>query len=53
MLPAVGFCGLGRTSTDTGHSFKGMREDATGIAARYHMNGNFYGADPDALFQNN
>jgi alpha-galactosidase len=49
MLPAVGYCGLGRTSTDTGHSFEGMREDATGIAARYYMNGNFYGADPDAF----
>jgi alpha-galactosidase len=49
MLPPVGYCGLGRISTDTGHSFKGMREDATGIAARYYMNGNFYGADPDAF----
>lgn len=49
MLPAVGYCGLGRISTDTGHSFKGMREDATGIAARYYMTGNFYRADPDAF----
>ncbi len=49
MLPAVGYTDLGRTSTDTGHSYKGMREDATGIAARYYMNGNFYGADPDAF----
>src|SRR5579883_91256 len=49
MLPAVGYTELGRISTDTGHSFQGMREDATGIAARYYMNGNFYDADPDAF----
>ena len=49
MLPAVGYTELGRISTDTGHSYAGMREDATGIAARYYMNGNFYGADPDAF----
>jgi alpha-galactosidase len=49
MLPAVGYCGLGRISTDTGHSFRGAREDATGIAARYYMNGSFYRADPDAF----
>jgi len=49
MLPAVGYTELGRISTDTGHSYAGMREDATGIAARYYMNGNFYRADPDAF----
>jgi alpha-galactosidase len=49
MLPAVGYAELGRISTDTGHSFAGMREDATGIAARYYMNGNFYQSDPDAF----
>ena len=49
MLPAVGYADLGRISTDTGHSFAGMREDATGISARYYMNGNFYRADPDAF----
>ncbi len=49
MLAAVGYTDLGRTSTDTGHSYKGTREDAVGIAARYYMNGNFYGADPDAF----
>jgi len=49
MLPAVGYTDLGRISTDTGHSFAGMREDATGIAARYYMNGNFFQADPDAF----
>lgn len=49
MLVAVGYTDLGRISTDTGHSYPGMKEDATGIAARYYMNGNFYQADPDAF----
>jgi alpha-galactosidase len=49
MLNTVGFTELGRLSTDTGHSFAGDKEDATGIAARYYMNGNFYNADPDAF----
>jgi alpha-galactosidase len=49
MLNTVGFTELGRTSTDTGHSFAGTKEDATGIAARYYMNNNFYAADPDAF----
>ena len=49
MLNTVGLTELGRLSTDTGHSFEGDKEDAPGIAARYYMNGNFYGADPDAF----
>ena len=49
MLNTVGLTELGRTSTDTGHSFLGDKEDATGIAARYYMNNNFYIADPDAF----
>ncbi len=49
MLNTVGLTELGRTSTDTGHSFAGDKEDATGIAARYYMNNNFYIADPDAF----
>jgi alpha-galactosidase len=49
MLNTVGLTDLGRLSTDTGHSFEGDKEDATGIAARYYINGNFYGADPDAF----
>jgi len=49
MLNTVGLTELGRTSTDTGHSFSGDKEDATGIAARYYMNNNFYIADPDAF----
>ena len=49
MLNTVGLTELGRTSTDTGHSFEGDKEDAIGIAARYYMNNNFYIADPDAF----
>lgn len=49
MLNTVGLTELGRTSTDTGHSFQGDKDDATGIAARYYMNNNFYIADPDAF----
>jgi alpha-galactosidase len=49
MLAAAGYTDLGRISTDTGHSYAGTKEDATGIAARYYMNGNFYSADPDAF----
>jgi len=49
MLAAVGYTDLGRTSTDTGHSYKGTKEDAVGIAARYYMNDTFYRADPDAF----
>ena len=49
MLNTVGLTELGRTSADTGHTFQGTKEDATGIAARYYMNNNFYVADPDAF----
>lgn len=49
MLNTVGLTELGRISADTGHSFQGLKEDATGIAARYYMNNNFYIADPDAF----
>lgn len=49
MLNTVGLTELGRLSADTGHSFAGDKEDAPGIAARYYMNGTFYGADPDAF----
>jgi hypothetical protein len=40
---------LGRISADTGHSFQGIKEDASGIASRYYMNNNFYISDPDAF----
>jgi alpha-galactosidase len=49
MLNTVGLTELGRTSADTGHSFEDEKQDATGIAARYYMNNNFYVADPDAF----
>jgi hypothetical protein len=49
MLNTVGLTDEGRISTDTGHSFQGTKEDATGIAARYYMNRNFYISDPDAF----
>ena len=49
MLNTVGLTELGRISADTGHSFEGIKEDATGIAARYYMNNNFYISDPDAF----
>ena len=49
MLNTVGLTELGRTSTDTGHSFETLKNDAPGIAARYYMNNNFYIADPDAF----
>ena len=49
MLNTVGLTDLGRISADTGHSFLDEKDDATGIAARYYMNGNFYVADPDAF----
>ena len=49
MLNTVGLTETGRTSTDTGHSFQDEKQSATGIAARYYMNNNFYIADPDAF----
>lgn len=49
MLNPVGIVDYGRISQDTGHSFKAVRAAATGIAARYYMNRNFYVTDPDAF----
>lgn len=49
MLNPVGYADLGRISQDTGHSFAVIKEAATGIAARYYMNHNFYTSDPDAF----
>jgi len=49
MLNPVGYVDFGRISQDTGHNFVESRDAATGIAARYYMNRNFYVADPDAL----
>jgi hypothetical protein len=49
MLNPVGIVDYGRISQDTGHTFGASKEAATGIAARYYMNRNFFVADPDAF----
>jgi hypothetical protein len=49
MLNPVGYVDYGRISQDTGHSFEASRDAATGIAARYYMDRNFYVSDPDAF----
>jgi alpha-galactosidase len=49
MLNPVGFVDYGRISQDTGHTFGSSRDAATGIAARYYMNRNFFVSDPDAF----
>ena len=49
MLNPVGYVDYGRISQDTGHTFDASRDAATGIAARYYMNRNFYVSDPDAF----
>ena len=49
MLNAVGYVDYGRISQDTAHTFGASKEAASGIAARYYMNRNFFVADPDAF----
>lgn len=49
MLDPVGLVDFGRISQDTGHTFDASRDAATGIAARYYMNRNFFVSDPDAF----
>ena len=49
MLNPVGIVDAGRISQDMGHSFDASRDAASGIAARYYMNRNFFIADPDAF----
>jgi alpha-galactosidase len=49
MLNAVGIVDTGRISLDTGHTFEATKDAATGIAARYYMNRNFFVSDPDAF----
>src|SRR5215470_7979713 len=49
MLNPVGIVDTGRISVDTGHTFEASKEAASGIAARYYMNRNFYVNDPDAF----
>jgi alpha-galactosidase len=53
MLTPVGIVDTGRLSNDTEHSFKGTFDAATGIAARFYMNHNFYIADPDVFCVSN
>lgn len=49
MLNPVGLVDEGRISLDTGHTFAASKEAASGIAARYYMNHNFFTSDPDAF----
>jgi alpha-galactosidase len=49
MLNPVGIVDMGRISQDTGHSFSSSKDAATGIAARFFMNRNYFVADPDAF----
>ena len=53
MLNPVGIVDTGRISQDTGHTFGASRDAASGIAARYYMNRNFFVADPDAFTVSN
>ena len=49
MLTPVGIVNAGRIGQDTGHTFASTHDAATGVAARYYMNRNFYVSDPDAF----
>jgi alpha-galactosidase len=49
MLNPVGIVDAGRISQDTGHTFAASRDAASGIAARFYMNRNYFIADPDAF----
>jgi hypothetical protein len=49
MLNPVGLVDTGRISADTGHSFERTRNAASGIAARFYMQHNFFVDDPDAF----
>jgi alpha-galactosidase len=49
MLNPVGLVDYGRISQDTGHTFGSSRDAATGIAARYYMDRNYFVSDPDAF----
>jgi hypothetical protein len=49
MLTPVGIVNSGRIGQDTGHTFGSTHDAATGVAARYYMNRNFYISDPDAF----
>lgn len=49
MLNPVGLVDTGRISADTGHSFERTKNSASGIAARFYMQRNFFVDDPDAF----
>ena len=49
MLNPVGLVDTGRISADTGHSFERTKNAASGIAARFYMQRNFFINDPDAF----
>jgi alpha-galactosidase len=49
MLNPVGLVDTGRISADTGHSFDRTKNAASGIAARFYMQRNFFINDPDAF----
>jgi hypothetical protein len=49
MLNTVGLVDYGRISQDTSHTFGATKEAASGMAARYYMNRNFFVSDPDAF----
>jgi len=49
MLNPVGLVDTGRISADTGHSFERTKNAASGIAARFYMQRNFFVNDPDAF----
>jgi alpha-galactosidase len=48
MLPPVGLVDAGRISADTAHSFQTTKAVASGVAARFYMNRNYFLNDPDA-----
>jgi alpha-galactosidase len=49
MLNPVGLVDTGRISADTGHSFERTKNAASGIAARFYMQRNFFVDDADAF----
>ena len=49
ILNPVGLVDTGRISADTGHSFERTKNAASGIAARFYMQRNFFVNDPDAF----
>ncbi len=49
MLSPVGLVDAGRISADSAHSFQTTRALASGVAARFYMNRNYFLNDPDAF----